>query len=504
MKFLYKSVGDLSVVHIFFIILITIPIFTSSCRNIIPQPPESINKQLIIPDSYYSVQNNIGNYSDNIDGKKTLSKKYIDNNLKGKWWESFGNSELNSLIENAIGTNFSLKEAWAKLKQAKALENSQRSYTFPSINLNASVGHKAIQNSTSSGSANISDIGSSSESYNSFSAGPLASYEVDLWGKINAKNLEYENKTVAASFDLETAKISVAAEVANSWVELITIREEIALVKKQIEINSMLLELLEIRFQNSMSTALDVLQQREVVARSRAKIAPLEIRESNLLNAIALLSGKPSPKGITIKTPTLGEINPMPQIGIPAALLFNRPDIKSAESRLTASEWAVSQAKIDKLPSLNLNGSFLFQHTTLETILKNWIFSIASNINATLFDGGKNKAAIDLASAVMEERLYIYKKTVFNAIIEVENSITSEQYRVKWIDLLKAELVAAQLALGEARNRYIKGIDSFIQVVTEELNVQNLEMNLLEQKSSLFKDRIALYRAVGGTWTNIL
>lgn len=474
------SIFKLSII----LLVIFFNLFLSSCKSLIPEPENPHNK-LLIPDSYYNL---------------TQDSYYSEKNHR--WWESFESSELNDLIETALGKNFTLKEAWARLKQAEAAQKSQNSALFPSINFNASAARKALETTASAGSYLISggsaNTGSSQSSYSNFSAGPAAAYEVDLWGNINARILEYESRTAAAAFDVETAAISVAAEIAGNWVELITVRETISLIKQQVETNTMLLELLELRFANSMSTALDVLQQKEVVAKSRARIPPLEIREANLLNSISLLCGKAYRKEISISTPTLKEIGTIPQVGIPAELLSNRPDIKSAGFRLTASKWALFQARADRLPSLTLNGSFLLQHTSLQDILQNWIFTLASNLNATLFDGGKNRAAIDLASGVMDERLAAYQRAVFTAIMEVENSIAAQTHRTKWIELLKAELSTAQLALEEARNRYIKGIDSFIQVVTEELNVQNLEINLLEQKAALFKDRIALFRALGG------
>lgn len=470
----------------------------SSCTNTIPEPKRV--SVLSIPDRYttsdkgvsgsadtrYGAQAHNGLHSSDGDEAEDIEHKQVE----AKWWESFGSRELNELIENALGKNFTLREAWARLKQAKALQENQNSSIFPTITFDSSVARR--------------ESGESTGSYNTFSAGPEASYEIDLWGNVNARILEYEHKAIAARFDLETAAISLSSAISNNWVELITVREEISLVKKQVEINSMLLELLELRFQNSMSTALDVLQQREVVARSRARIPPLEIREVTLLNAIALLCGRSSRKEISIETPQLSEIPPMPQMGIPVDLLSNRPDIKSAAFQLTASQWAIFQARADRLPSLNLTGSFLFQHTTLDNILENWILALASRLSGTLFDGGKKSSAIDLASGVMDERLVAYEKMVFTAIMEVENSIAAEKYRTRWIDLLKAELTAAKLALEEARNRYIKGMDPFIPVVTEELNVQNLEMDLLEQKAALFKDRIALCRAIGGRWTEAL
>ena len=448
----------------------------------------------------------------------------------GRWWENFGSHELNGLIEIALGDNFSLKEAWARLKQAKASENSRRSSLFPSITYSTSVSRRETGHSAGSDSAKT------------FSAGPAASYEIDLWGNIKAGIHEYKHKTMAARFDLESAAMSVAAEIASDWFSLISVREEIALIRKQIEINTMVLELLELRFKNAMSTVLDVLQQREVVARTRAKIPPVELREVNLINSLALLTGRmpgelppvgtarfndvpnrishrssispvvpatvppilPGVPILPVASATIPPIPPLPDSGLPSDLLIHRPDIKAAYMRFISSQWNRLQVRNDRLPSLNLSGSFLLQHTSLDSILKNWIISLAAHLTGDIFDGGEHQSALDLAGGIVDERLTSYRKTVYTAIMEVENAVAAEKSRTEWIALLNAEFVAAQLAMEEARTRYIKGLDPFLTLVTEQINVQNLELSLLKQQVALFQDRISLYRALGGSWTETL
>lgn len=413
----------------------------------------------------------------------------------GRWWESFASPELNELIEVALGDNFSLNMAWARLKQAKASEDSRRASLFPSITYSASMSQR--ESGESQGGTGTS-----------FSAGPAASYEIDLWGSVKAGVHGYEHNTMAARFDFESAAMSVASEIAGYWFSLIFVREELALLQKQVKMNTMVQELLELRFKNSMSTALDVLQQREVVARTRARIPPVEIREVNLVNSLALLTGK-VPKDLPlVKTVSLNEIvtniPPMPEGGVASDLLVNRPDIKAAHMRLISSQWNRLQVKGESLPSLKLTGAFLLQHTSLEGILKNWILSLAANLTGDIFDGGKHGAALDLAGGVVDERLSHYQKTVYTAIMEVENAVAAEKSRMEWIALLKAELAAAQLAMEEAGIRYTKGLDPFLPFVTEQINVQNLELSLLKQQLARFQDRITLYRALGGGWTGTL
>lgn len=404
-----------------------------------------------------------------------------------KWWEQFNNNELNSLIEMALADNFSIQEAWARLDQARAATTSRNSALFPTI--------------TMDGNYTRTQTKKKANSYNTFSTGPSASYEMDLWGKIKANIAASQLETKASRYDLETAAMSVAAQVADTWVELIATRKQLALAKQQLTLNTTVLDLLELRFENSMSTALDVLQQREVVASAKAAIPPIENQITALSNALALLLGKTPDKGPIIQGDLPEQLPALPVKGLPANLLALRPDVRAAGSRLLAADWYETHARTNRLPNFYLTGSFIFREGTLDLLLQNWILSLGAGLSATVFDGGKKDAAVEQAMAVVKERLAYYEKTVTTAIVEVENSLAAEQYQTRYVDLLLAELDSARQAREEAGRRYIKGLDPFIPFLTEQVNVQKLESRLIEQKAVLIKNRIALYRALGGDWT---
>ncbi|MCA1785149.1 MAG: TolC family protein, partial [Desulfobacteraceae bacterium] len=179
-----------------------------------------------------------------------------------KWWEQFNSHDLDRLITRALTHNFSIRQARARLEQAAALTAAQKAGSLPLV--------------TMEGGYNRTRSDQDSDSLNTFSLGPAASYEVDLWGRINADITAVQLETQASGFDLETAAMTVAAEVSRTWVDLITAGEQLNRVRKQLDLNTTVLNLLELRFENSMSSALDILQQREVVARTQAKIPPLE------------------------------------------------------------------------------------------------------------------------------------------------------------------------------------------------------------------------------------
>ncbi len=412
--------------------------------------------------------------------------------LQERWWESFGSDPLNLMVETALGSNFTIREAFARLDQARAISKEKRSPLFPSLDLQAGVSQRRTRDN---GHESTVDL---------FSLGPAASYEVDLWGGVRARARAGEMASRASRLDLETAAMTVAAEVATTWVELVSTLGELDLVRKQLQINTMLLELLELRFENALSTGLDLLQQQEVVARAKAQMPPLENRISTLSNRLFLLQGRAPVKEISLDKTGLAELPLLPDIGIPGDLLFKRPDVRAAWLRLVAGRWDRAGARADRLPSLNLTGSMIYQNPGLDSLFNSWVLSLATNLTGNLFDGGKRAAAVDRADAVVDERLAFYEKTVFTALVEVEDALSGEIHQREWLTSLNKQLETARLALKEATNRYQKGLSDFLPLLREQLNVQGLEREIIKQQAQLIIARISLHRSLGGTWTDSL
>ncbi|MCP4116648.1 MAG: efflux transporter outer membrane subunit [Desulfobacteraceae bacterium] len=412
-----------------------------------------------------------------------------------RWWESFGSDQLNLMVENALGGNFTIREAFARLDQARAISREKRSPLFPKLDLQAGVSQRRTR---ANGHESTLDT---------LSLGPAASYEVDLWGGVRSRALAGEFAGRASRLDLETAAMTVAAEVATTWVELVSTVQELDLVKQQFHVNTMLLDLLELRFENALSTGLDILQQQEVVARANAQMPPLEHRINTLTNRLSLLQGRAPVKDLLSDKPDktgLTELSPLPDVGLPADLLAKRPDVRAAWLRLVAGRWDSKGARADRLPSLNLTGSMVYQNSGLDNLFNSWVLSLAANLAGNLFDGGKRAAAVDKADAVVDERLAFYEKTVFTALVEVEDALSQEIHQRKWLTSLDKELAAARLALGEATNRYQKGLSDFVPLLREQLNVQGLEREIVKQQARLIIARISLHRSLGGTWTETL
>ncbi len=420
----------------------------------------------------------------------TTSPKNLTFSLASPWWEQFSSQELNRLITHALTHNFSIRQARARLEQAASLAAAKKADALPLITLGTSY------------SRTQTDLDATS--FNSFSLGPAAAYEVDLWGRINAGVTSFALTAQAAASDLETAAMTIAAEVARLWVDLLTAREQLDRVRKQLEVHTTVRDLLELRFRKSMSSALDILQQREIVAQTQAKIPPLKNRIQQLEASVHLLLGQTSGTGPAITGDLPKTLPELPGSGLPANLLALRPDVRAQGLRLMAADWEAAAARIYRLPDLVLTGNFIFQDNALDLLLDNWILTLGARLAGLVFDGGQKKALSRQAAAVVEEQLTAYEKVVYTAITEVETSLAAEKHQAAHLLLLTAQLETARQALAEARRRYIKGLDPFIPFLTEQLNVQELEIRLVEQTALLIKNRITLYRALGGDWQAIV
>jgi multidrug efflux system outer membrane protein len=309
---------------------------------------------------------------------------------------------------------------------------------------------------------------------------------------------------VANREDLNTAAMSLAAEVTQRWANIISQRMQKRLLEKQLETNRIYLELVELRFRKAMVSALDVYQQKQVVERIKAEIPLVEAEEQLLLHELALLLGKPPRARLRISRDSLPVPDQVPSTGLPADLLAARPDVRAAGSRLRAADWQVSAARANRLPAIRLTGRAIYSAGDLDLLFDNWLLSLAGNLAAPIFTGRRLTAEVERTKAVVDERVWAYKRTVLTAVKEVEDALIREEKQRQHIEAVKLQIDAARKALNEAGERYLKGLNDYLPVLTQIVSVQDLERNLIRRQAELVVARVSLFRALGGTWMNEL
>jgi NodT family efflux transporter outer membrane factor (OMF) lipoprotein len=420
----------------------------------------------------------------------------------GPWWTRFSDRQLELLIDRALAQNFSLRQAWARLAQAKALERGAAAGFFPRVDASLSAGRsQSPPRVFSFGGAEQTIPGVESDS---FSASLPVSYEVDLWGRVRAGYLAAEQDTLAARLDLESAATTVAANITERWFDVLEQRALSDLLGDQIDINQLNLELVELRFTSGDSALADVEQQRQQIQLLEAQLALTQGQEQVAAQQLALLVSASPRELVGLERRRLPEAPLLPEGGIPASLVEKRPDVRAAKARVVAADYRVAQAIAARLPQLTLSGSLGFNSTALADFFEAFIWSITGSISGTIWDGGRLDSEIDRSKAVVDERLAAYGQALLTALVEVESALVNERVGRERLAILERQVATARNTLESARERFSAGIGDYLTVLTALRSLQQAEQTLLNTRRQLLSQRVQIYRALGSRWTSRL
>ena len=493
MKGIDKLIGE-EMKGLFIIFCGAILLMSCGCAAITPETRSA--PSVVLPDTYSISSASIPSAeSDPIQraNENGTSRALPDQpDPSNPWWEAFHNDELNGLIKEAFSQNFDIKAAWARLNQARATAVTVNAGERPSLDLDSDYTYQKSYDRDEDGSSDSANLG----------LGLAAGYEVDLWGRLASKSEAARLTAMASRADIETLAITIAATIAENWVDLLATRDEMAVLREQLETNRSLVALVELRFAKSMASALDVAQQRETLAATEAEMPLLKARARRLLNTLAVLTGKP-PGSLTISPASLPTPIPLPEDGIPADLLDARPDIRAAALRLKSAEWEVAVAKAQRLPAIRLSVGSAIDTISSGTLFSSWINTLMAGLTGPIFDGGSGAADVARARAVAEERIATYGDTVLTALHEVEEMLINETYQQQYLAGLTAQLNVTREALVKARVRFLKGQSDYFPFVSELINTQRLERAMVRERANWIKYRIGLYRALGTEWNLI-
>ncbi len=411
------------------------------------------------------------------------------------WWESFNSEDLNNLETIALSHNFDILTAWARLKQSAALADKSFSNIFPQIGMEGSRARNIRTTQITE------DSSQNSQESDAFGLNFSASYELDFWGRLSSERKAADLRLEASKEDMQTAAISVAASVAETWVDLLGNRAEFLVLQRQIEVNKSLVLMQETRFANALAKSLDVLQQREALLASRAEAPQLEQNAIVLRDKISILLGK-----ISGDIPAINEnaefpkLSLVPDVGLPVELLEMRPDIRAAWAKLQAADWDTSQARANRFPAIKLSASQAFSAPETSLMLLNWVTNLVASLTFPLFDGGKLSAEEARIRAQAEEAVQIYAKTVAIAIQEVNNTLSNDVAQQNKLYLLRKQFSLSNKASEASLRAYIEGSDTFLRFISQLKATQNLERILVQQRVTVLRTRIGLYRALGGRY----
>lgn len=419
--------------------------------------------------------------------------------LGGKWWELYGDAKLNELEEQVDPSNQTLKIAEANFRQARTAILFNRAAEAPTIGTSPSI--SAVRNSANQPyfPSNLANNGSGE-----FTLPFDLFYEIDLWGRIRRSVTAAREEAQASAADLETARLSLHAELAVDYFEVRSADAQEQLLNDTVDAYSKALELTRNRFLGGAAPKSDVAQAQTQLDAARVLATDIKVQRAQYEHALAILIGKPPaafslpPAPLNVQPPQL----PSVPVALPAQLLERRPDIAAAERRMAAANEQIGIAQAAYYPTLNLAAVAGLEGSSLLNWF-NWpsrFWAVGPSMSETLFDGGRRGATTESARAGYDVSVANYRQTVLTSFQQVEdNLVVLRELSTESVQQHEAT-ASAEESLRLFQNRYAGGVDTYLQVVTSQTTALANERNDIDLMRRRLEANVLLIKAIGGGW----
>lgn len=425
-----------------------------------------------------------------------------DRAAPSEWWTLFGDTTLTELERNALSTNLDLLTAIARIDESRAQLGLVDAARRPQ--LSASTGYTRSAISEHSPDALL---GAPTEASSTWKLGLQAGWELDLWGHLRHQSESANAQLQATTWGMEDVKVSVAGDVARTYLLLRGTQAQIRIVDDNRRIALNLVHLTESRQRNGVATRYDVAAAHADVASIEARLAQLGQQRDALMNALALLLGQP-PRELNT---TLGNaaMPAMPlqlPVGIPSDLARNRPDILQADAHLRAAVADIGAAKADFYPRISLTGNIGVQAFEFSD-LGSWssrTFSVGPALYLPIFQGGRLKSNLELSEARHRMAGIAYQQTVLRAWHEVDDALNAYTTELKRHEQLQLAVEQNRTALDVANRSYQQGTVDFTSVLVARRTLLASQSDLTDCITASSLSVVSLYRALGGGWSPAL
>lgn len=414
----------------------------------------------------------------------------LDHAALASWWRLFDDPLLGELVEQALQANTDLAAARARLLQARALRASQAATLSPQLGSGAGVTRTHSQGAATTGSA--------------WQAGLDASWELDVFGAQAAALRGREADVAAAAASVAATQVSVSAEVGLAYLTLRGTRRQLRIAQDNLAAQEQTLALTRWRAQAGLASALDAEQARVSTEQLRANLPALESSIAQSEHRLAVLLGQP-PAALRER---LGPSDRRPlamrelPAGVPAELLRQRPDLRTAEATIRAEAERLAHRQGQRWPTFSLSGSLALKAATLGGLgaAGALIDSVAAAVDWPLWDGGTRSAAIEQQQAVLEQARIAYRAAVLSALEDVENALTALAATRRELTAWTEAHTAAQNALLLARQRYQAGLIDFGTLLDAQRSALSTDNSRASTETDLGLNLVRLYKALGGGW----
>jgi multidrug efflux system outer membrane protein len=405
------------------------------------------------------------------------------------WWRGFGDPLLVELVGAAQRANTDLGVAQANLREARALRDAAAAGLWPNLAVSASARRSG---------------GGGAPSGSAFDAGFDAAWEPDIFGAARHGVGVTEATAEARALTLAATEVSVAAEVATSYLQLRGSQARASFARENLAAQEETLQIAQWREQAGLSSSLETSQARSAVAQTRAQLPSLRASIAQSGHALAVLTGRP-PAALDARLAPAVALAPPPRdltLAIPAATLRQRPDVLAAEWQLRAAAERVSQADAQRKPAVQLRASLAWSAATLGSLGSvDAARSLVASIGQTLFDRGRLDSQLAAQEAAFDAAQQAYLARVLTALQEVEDALSALAASRDRVAALDAALLSTRDAVLLANHRYTGGLIDFQIILDTQRTLLNLQDNLAAAQTELATNHVRLYKALGGGWS---
>ncbi|HEY7163897.1 MAG TPA: efflux transporter outer membrane subunit [Candidatus Binatia bacterium] len=415
-----------------------------------------------------------------------------------KWFEVFQDEHLQDLIRVALAQNYDLRDAVARVEQARANLGITRSNQFPQFGLGSDVPSRELSRQ---GEFTIPQGTSRQRTYGEVFLN-LFTFEIDIWGRLRRATESAQAQLFSNEWNRREVIRTVISDVATAYFNLLELDMELAISKNTLGTREESLRLLRTQLGGGVGTLLDVRQGEQLVY-SAAETIPADERQiEQTENLISLLLGRnPGP---IARGNLLTSERPPPEIpaGLTSALLERRPDVQAAEQLLVAANANIGVAKAAYFPTITLTGEFGFQSTALSSLFSGSrrFWSFIPQVTQPIFTAGRIPSQVEFAEAEQRSALAQYEKAIQSAFRDVSDALIQYQ-KDREIRTQRESLVASlQDRTRLAYLRFRGGVDTMLNALNSDTDLFNAQLSLAQARRDELLSLVQVYKALGGGW----
>jgi multidrug efflux system outer membrane protein len=420
--------------------------------------------------------------------------------VPSEWWRLYRDSNLDDLMARASESNQSLKQALARVDEARALSRVAASAYYPTLALQPTAGVQRL-------SANRPSTLTGSPAGQGVTVGDFVlpldlTYELDVWGRVRRSVQAAEAQEIATIDDAAVIRLSVQTDVAQDYYSLRLLDAQLEILGRTLTSYEEQVRLLSVQVRTGIASAIALNQAQAQLQSTRAQQADVTRARANEEHALAILCGRPASLFSLSPNPLRDSSPPGVPPGLPATVLTRRPDVAEAEQNVVAANAQVGVATAEMYPRFSLTGSAGFESAAISSLLE-WqsrLASLVAGITAPIFEGGRLSANLEATKARYRQAVAAYVNSVLVAYGDVEDALTDLHALTDQVGSLNEAVRASEDYRRLADVQYRNGLVDYLVVIDAERTLLSNELALAQATNLQMAASIHLIKALGGGW----